>query len=234
MLKNTIVTAVFLACLISSPAPVLASAPFSRCSDTDKVCKKFEELTEAQQPEKIIAQYEADKSAAYSDEARRYIGEAYLALSSREDISPELEERYYRKALEVKHYIAYMGLYFFYYQKDQEKALGFLREYVKTGPADTVPYVILGEAELNKQNYQLADTYLRQAKKVAHAHSPRVDWLLFRANYLLKNFEFAAEMFGNAVSTGTFEKELKGLKADPRFEGIGKRPEFRKFDAFLR
>jgi hypothetical protein len=97
-----------------------------------------------------------------------------------------------------------------------------------------VPYVILGEAELNKQHYELSDRYLREAKKVAHAHSPRVDWLLFRANYLLKNYQFAAEMFGNAVAEGTFEQELKALKTDPRFEEIGMRPEFRKFDAFFR
>lgn len=234
MQKNMIVTAVFLAGIISTPAPVLASAPFSRCGDTDGVCRQFEELIEAQQPEKIISQYEADKSATYSDEAKRYIGQAYLALSSRDDISPELEEGYYRKALEVKHYIAYMGLYFFYFQKDEEKALGFLREYVKTDPKDTVPYVILGEAELGRQNYELADRYLRQGKKVAHAHSPRVDWLLFRANYLLKNYEFAAEMFGDAVTTGTFEKELKALKTDPLFEGIEGRPEFRKYSLFLK
>jgi hypothetical protein len=233
MRKSMIVTAVFLACITATPATIL-SAPFSRCGDTDRVCRQFEELLEAQQPEKIISQYEADKSATYSEEARRYIGEAYLALSSRDDISPQLEESYYHKALEVKHYIAYMGLYFFYYQKDEEKALGFLREYVKTRPKDTVPYVILGEAELNKQNYQLADTYLRQAKKVARAHSPRVDWLLFRANYLLRNYKFAAEMFGDAVRAGTFEKELKALKADARFEGIEGRPEFRKYGAFLK
>ncbi|HSB33301.1 MAG TPA: hypothetical protein VLG39_02480 [Nitrospirota bacterium] len=236
MRKYLIVTAVFLIAVVLAlmPASVFAAAPRSRCSDTDSVCKRFEALIEAQQPEKIVSQYEADKSATYSDEAKRYIGEAYLALASRDDVSPELEEGYYRKALEVKHYIAYMGLYFLYAQKDEEKALGFLREYVKTGPPDTVPYVILGEAELNKQHYELADRYLREAKKVAHAYSPRVDWLLFRANYLLKNYQFAAEMFGDAVAAGTFEQELKALKTDPRFEGIGKRAEFRKFEAFFR
>jgi tetratricopeptide (TPR) repeat protein len=221
------------AIVLAASSPVRAAAPPSRCEDADKDCKEFEQLLDAQQPEKITARYEAAKTARYSEIARRYIGEAYLALASREDITPEQELGYYEKALEVKHYIAYMGLYFFYAQKDEDRALGFLREYVKTKPPDTVPYVILGEAELNKQHYELADTYLREAKKVAHAHSPRVDWLLFRANYLLKNYQFAAEMFGNAVAAGTFEKELKALKTDPRFEGIGKRTEFRKFDAFF-
>ncbi|HSB34997.1 MAG TPA: hypothetical protein VLG39_11115 [Nitrospirota bacterium] len=221
------------AIVLAAPAPVRAAVPPSRCEDADKDCKEFEQLLEAQQPERIAARYEAAKTARYSESARRYIGEAYLALASREDITPEQELGYYQKALEVKHYIAYMGLYFFYAQKDEDKALGFLREYVKTKPPDTVPYVILGEAELNRNNYALADTYLREAKKVAHAHSPRVDWLLFRANYLLKNYQFAADLFGNAVTTGTFEKELKALKADPRFEAITGRPEFKKYGAYL-
>jgi hypothetical protein len=219
--------------VLAAPAPIQASAPASKCEDADKDCKEFEQLLDAQQPDKIIARYEAAKTAQYSAVSLRYIGDAYLLLASREDITPEQELGYYQKALGVKHYIAYMGLYFFYAQKDEEKALGFLREYVKTGPKDTVPYVILGESELNKKHYELADAYLREGKKVAHAHSPRVDWLLFRANYLLKNYQFAAEMFGNAVAAGTFEQELKALKTDPRFEGIGKLPEFRKFNAFF-
>src|SRR5512143_23069 len=216
---------------LAAPAPIQASAPASKCEDADQVCKEFEQQLEAQQPDKVIARYEAAKTAQYSAVALRYVGDAYLLLASREDITPEQELGYYQKALGVKHYIAYMGLYFFYAQKDEEKALGFLREYVKTGPKDTVPYVILGESELNKQHFELADAYLREGKKVAHAHSPRVDWLLFRTNYLLKNYQFAAEMFGNAVAAGTFEQELKALKTDPRFEGIGKRAEFRKFEA---
>jgi len=217
-------------CIIALAAPALirASAPASKCEDTDKDCKEFEQLLDAQQPEKVIARYEAAKTAQYSEIARRYIGDAYLMLASREDITPEQELGYYQKALEVKHFIAYMGLYFFYAQKDEEKALGYLREYVKTGPKDTVPYVILGESELNKKQYELADAYLRVGKKVAHAHSPRVDWLLFQANYLLGNYQFAGEMFENAVTNGTFEKEVKALSSDIRFKGIENRPEFQK------
>jgi len=213
---------------LAIPALVRASAPPSKCEDTDKDCIEFEQLLDAQQPDKVISRYEAAKTAPYSAAARRYIGDAYLLLASREDITPEQELGYYQKALEVKHFIAYMGLYFFYVQKDEEKALGFLREYVKTGPKDTVPYVILGESELNKKHYELADAYLREGKKVAHAHSPRVDWLLFQANYLMGNHQFAGEMFESAVTTGTFEKEAKALSSDVRFEGIGDRPEFRK------
>jgi hypothetical protein len=127
-----------------------------------------------------------------------------------------------------------MGLYFFYAPKDEEKALGFLREYVKTKPADTVPYVILGESELNRKHYDLADVYLREAKKVAHAHSPRVDWMLFQANYLLKHYEFAKEMFESAVTNGNFENEIKVMTTDPRFEGIDKRPEFERYQSTLK
>jgi len=205
----------------------------SHCADTDKLCKQFESLTEAQQPEQIVGQYESARTAAYSEDARRYIGSAYLALASRDNISPVQEEGYYRKALELNHYIAYMGLYFFHVQQDEEKALGFLKEYVKTKPADTVPYVILGESELNKKHYELADRYLQEAKKVAHAHSPRVDWMLFQTNYLLKNYAFAKEMFESAVTKGKFDNELKAISMDPRFEGIGSRPEFKQYQHLL-
>jgi len=203
----------------------------SRCAGADKVCKQFETFAAAEQFEKIVEQYDAKKT--YSDASRRLIGEACLALASRDNVLPELEEGYYLKALEVKHTIAYMGLYFFYAQKNEEKALGFLREYVKTKPQDTVPFSILGESELNRKNYALADSYLRQAKKVAHAHSPRVDWMLFQANYLLKNYQFAKEMFESAVTKGKFEKEIKTISTDPRFEGIGKRPEFKEYHGML-
>jgi hypothetical protein len=226
-----------IACLtlfIASAATGSASAPVSQCDDADKVCKNFEHLFEAQQPEKIAAQYEAAATTQFSESSLRYIGNAYLQLASRDNLSPEQEEGYYRKALEVKHYIAYMGLYFFYAQKNEEKALGFLREYVKTKPADTVPYVILGESELDMKHYELADAYLREGKQVAHAHSPRVDWLLFQANYLLKNYAYAKDMFASAVTKGKFEKEIRTIATDPRFEGIDKRPEFKEYQSMLK
>lgn len=98
--------------------------------------------------------------------------------------------------------------------------------YVKTKPADTVPFVILGEAELARKDYATADAYLWEAKRVAHAYSPRMDWLLFQANYLLKKYQFASEMFMNAVTKGNFENKIRVHTADSRFEGVEKRPEF--------
>jgi tetratricopeptide (TPR) repeat protein len=224
-MKPGIMIMVIFTLLITASAPSPA-APASRCEDTDTVCREFEQLTGAGRVEKIVAQYETAGGQAYSEGSRSYIGQAYLALASRDDISPELEERCYLNALKLNCTIAYMGLYFFHAQKDEEKALGFLREYVKTKPLDTVPFVILGEAELARNNYEIADSYLREAKRVAHAYSPRVDWLLFKANYLLRNYQFASEMFMNAVTKGKFESEIKALSADPRFEGIEMRPEF--------
>ncbi len=233
-MKHSITIMISITLIIAASTAGFASTPMSGCKEADKVCKEFEQFTEAQLPEKIITRYEADKNAGYSEESRRYIGQAYLALASRDDISPEQEESCYRKALELNYTVAYMGFYFLYVQKDEEKALGFLREYVKTEPADTVPYVLLGEAELNRKHYELADAYLREAKKVARAYSPRVDWLLFQANYLLKNYQFASEMFSSAVTKGKFENELKTLSSDPRFADIEKRPEFKKYRNMLK
>ncbi len=233
-MKHLITIMIVITLIVAASTTGFASTPMSGCKDADKVCKEFEQFTEAQVPEKIIAHYEADKDAKYSEGSRCYIGQAYLSLASQDGVSPEQEESYYRKALELNYTVAYMGLYFFHVQKDEEKALGFLREYVKTGPADTVPYVLLGEAELNQKHYELADAYLREAKKVARAYSPRVDWLLFKTNYLLENYRFATEMFESAVTKGKFENELKALSSDPRFEGIEKRPEFKKYRDMLK
>ncbi len=213
--------------VIVLPAAGFASAPSSRCEEKDRVCREFEQLAEAEQPGKIVEKYEeAGAEAVYSEGARFYAGQAYLALAAGDNINPAQEESCYWKALKLGNTAAYMGLYFFHVQKDEEKALGFLREYVKTGPADTVPFVILGESELDRNHYASADRYLREAKKVARAYSPRVDWLLFQANYLLKNYRFASEMLTNALAKGTFEKEIKSLSSDPRFSGIEKIPEF--------
>ncbi len=228
----TVLTIVVLVILLSTTGS--ASTPSSRCEDDDKVCREFERFAAAEQPGKIIEQYESGAGAVRSEGARFYVGQAYLALAARDDVSPAQEENYYWKALRLDCTAAYMGLYFFHVQKDEEKALGFLREYVKTNPPDTVPFVILGESELNRNNYAAADAYLREAKKVARAYSPRVDWLLFQANYLLKNYQFASEMLMNAVTKGNFEKEIKALASDPRFEGIEKRPEFQSLRKMLK
>ena len=227
------IISLLVAVMVASTAFAADPAPqASRCAGTDKICLQLEKLFEAQQFEKIVDQY--DTGMKYSDGSRYLIGSACLALASQDNITPVQEESYYRGALQVKHYIAYMGLYFLYAQKNEEKALGFLREYIKTKPADTVPYAILGESELSKKNYELADSYLREAKKLAHAHSPRVDWMLFQANYLLKNYQFAKDMFESAVTNGKFEKELKAISTDSRFDGIERRPEFKQYQAMFK
>jgi tetratricopeptide (TPR) repeat protein len=218
---------------IAAAALAANAAPqASRCAESDKICRQFEKLAQGQQFEKIVDRY--DTGTQYSSEARSLIGEACMALASRPNITPAEEESFYLGALQVKHSIAYMGLYFLYAQKDEAKALGFLREYIKTKPADTVPYAILGETELNNKNYELADAYLRQAKKVANVYSPRIDWMLFQTNYLLQNYQFAKEMFASAITYGKFEKELRAVAADQRFDGIDKRPEFKQYQSMLR
>ncbi|OGW48080.1 MAG: hypothetical protein A2078_03800 [Nitrospirae bacterium GWC2_57_9] len=199
----------------------------SRCKATDKVCRDFEALADAEQFEAIAGK--VDKSEKYSQGSRHYIGRAYLALAASENNTPQQEEAFCRKALEFGASQAYMGLYFIHVQKNEEQALGYLREYVKTKPADSVPYVILGESELGKKNYHLADAYLREAKRLSRANSPGVDWMLFQANYLLGNYQYASEVLDRALKNGNgrFEQELRMLSSDARFQGIAKRPEFR-------
>lgn len=202
----------------------------SLCHDKDAVCKEFETLVQNEQYTAAISKI--DPKAAYSETTRQYIGKAYLGLAAAENNTPEQEEQYCRKALEYGAVQAYMGLYFVTVQKDPEAALGYLRQYVATNPRDSVPYVILGEAELAKNHYREADAFLRASKKVARANSPRVDWMLFKANYLLGNYEDAARMFESATASGQFDGQVKELASDVRFSGIGNRTEFKKFPQF--
>jgi tetratricopeptide (TPR) repeat protein len=199
------------------------------CVKTDTVCREFEQLAETGQFDALIKKI--DTTAQYSEDSRRLIGKTYLALAGREEATPEQEEAFCRKALEYGSTQAYMGLYFIHARKDQEKALGFLRQYIETKPVDSVPYVILGESELEKKNYKLADTYLRESKKVARARSARVDWMLFQVSYLLGNYQYAGEIIESAMINGKVDEKLKALGADERFRGIEKRPEFKKFFA---
>jgi len=199
----------------------------SLCPDKDAVCREFETLVQNEQYTAAIGKI--DPKAAYSETTRQYIGKAYLGIASAENNTPEQEERYCRKALEYGAVQAYMGLYFITVQKDPDAALGYLRQYVAAKPRDSVPYVILGEAELVKGRYQEADALLRASKNVARANSPRVDWMLFKADYLLGNFGDAARMFESAVASGQFDSQVKELASDPRFSGIGNRAEFKKF-----
>ncbi len=216
---------VILALLAFFGAPQGFASQASPCN-FDKTCREFERLAEAEQYEKIIEK--AGPAGNHSEGARRYIGRAYLALASREGTTPEQEEQYCRKALEYGFAQAYMGLYFLYAQKDAEAALGFLRQYVATRPKDSVPYVILGESELEKKEYKLADAYLREAKKVGRSYSAHLDWLLFQTNYLLGNYAYAGERLESALAQEKFRDEFKTLTSDPRFAGIEKRPEFKK------
>jgi tetratricopeptide (TPR) repeat protein len=152
-----------------------------------------------------------------------------LGLAPAENNTPEQEEQYCRKALEYGAIQAYMGLYFITVQKDPEAALAYLRQYVSSKPRDSVPYVILGEAELEKGHFQEADDLLRASKTVARANAPRVDWMLFKANYLMGKFDDAARLFATAVASGQFDTQVKELASDVRFQSIGKRPEFKNF-----
>ena len=199
----------------------------SLCADKDLFCKDFETLVQNEQYDKVIGKI--DPREAYSEMARQFIGRAYLGIASAENNTPKQEEQYCKKALKYGAVQAYMGLYFITVQESPETALGYLRKYVATKPGDSVPYVILGEAELEQRHYKEADSYLRESKKVARAHSPRVDFLLFQANYLLGNFADASQMLENALSSGQFDKYVSSLSADARFSGIGSRPEFKKF-----
>lgn len=215
---------ILLFAFLLAPAVVQAASWAPDCKASDEPCKTFQKQLWDGKFEAIAAAAAPD--AKYSEEARYYIGKAYLGLAGNEKNTPEQEEAYCRKALEYGQTQAYMGLYFLTADKDPKKALGYLREYVSTKPGDAVPYVILGESELEKGNYREADALLKESKKVGKARSSRVDWLLFQTNYLAKDYSFASEMLGNALQFGKFERELRELMADKRFEGIEDRPEF--------
>jgi len=199
-----------------------------QCPEKDEQCKEFARLAEAEQYDKIIGAIDAKKT--YSDASRSIIGQAYLMMAGRETNTPEQEEQFCRKALEYGSTSAYMGLYFIYASKDAEAAFGFLKQYIATKPRDSVPYVILGEAELEKKNYQAADAYLREARKVARGQSANLDWLSFQAGYLTGDYAYAGSMLESAMKRPEYEKELRSLIADPRFSGMEKRPEFKQYE----
>jgi len=209
---------------ISGQSIALAAGP--SCYEKDALCKEFASLTEAEQYDRIIAKI--DTKTAYSEEAKAFIGQAYLAIAGRETNTPEQEEQFCLKALEYGATSAYMGLYFIHAGQNEEKAIGFLRQYIMTSPKDSVPYVLMGEYELSKQNYEDANLYLREAKRVARGHSTNLDWMLFQVSYLLGDYTYASTMLDSALAQGQFVNELRSLSADPRFADLSKRPEFRK------
>ena len=231
-MKKTIITAfsVFTIMLLSPANNGMAAD--STCPEHDAACKEFAMLAEKNQFERIIEQVDAAK--VYSSAARGYIGQAYLMLAGNERNTQEQEEQFCRKALEYGSTSAYMGLYFIYSGQNTEAALGYLKQYVATKPGDPVPYVLLGESELEKKNYQAANTYLREAKRIARGHSAHLDWMLFRVNYILGDFAYAGAVLDGAMADGQYVKEFKTLASDPLFEGMVKRPEFRKYEIMVK
>jgi tetratricopeptide (TPR) repeat protein len=202
------------------------------CEQQDTLCRSFSTFAAHGQYYKIIAQ--ASPDGTYSAAAREMIGRAYLMMAGKETNTPEQEEIYCRKALEYGATAAYMGLYFIHAGNDAEKAIAFLKQYVTTGPRDTVPYVLLGEYELEQGRSAAAREYLLEARKVARGRSANLDWLLFQANYLLGDYAAASEMLDSAILQGQPMAELKSLMTDPRFLGIETRPEFRQFEPVIK
>ena len=197
------------------------------CSSKDAPCREFAKLAEAGQFEKLIARVDGRKT--YSSSARAVIGQAYLMIAGREGNTPAQEEQFCLKALEYGATSAYMGLYFIHAGQNEEKALGYLKQYVATGPKDSVPFVLLGEAEMNRKNYPASYTYLREAKKVARGASVNTDWLLFQASYLTGDYATASTMLDSSFAQGKTVGDLKSLVGDPRFSDMGKHQQFRKF-----
>lgn len=230
MQKHFIGTVMAVGIIISGLSHALATE--SPCSAQDSACKEFSTLAAAEQYDKIIGKADAAKS--YSPAARSYIGQAYLMIAGRENNTPEQEEQFCLKALEYGATSAYMGLYFIHAGRNEEKALGFLKQYIATQPRDSVPYVLLGQAEMDKENYAAANAHLRQARSVARGHSANLDWMLFQVNYLLGDFSYASAMLDSALTQDHFANELKSLSADPRFEGLSLKPEFRKYEPMIK
>lgn len=203
----------------------LAAEP--SCSTKDAACREFAKLAEAGQFEKLVARVDARK--VYSGDSMALIGQAFLMLAGKEGNTPQQEEQFCLKALEYGATSAYMGLYFIHAGQDDEKALGYLKLYVATNPKDSVPFALLGEAEMNKKDYAASYDYLREAKKVARGTSVNTDWLLFQASYLTGDYHTASAMLDSSFSQGKTVGDLKSLVSDPRFSDMGKRQQFRKF-----
>jgi tetratricopeptide (TPR) repeat protein len=226
--KIFIILAVF-GLIIAGHAGVQAG---ENCTAKDTACREFAKLAETEQFDRIIEM--ADASNKHSEAARSYIGQAYLMVAGRETNTPEQEEQLCLKALEYGATSAYMGLYFIHAGQNPDKAIGYLKQYVATKPKDSVPYVLLGEAEMDKENYETANLYLREAKAVARGHSTNLAWMLFQVNYLLGDFAYASVMLEGALAQGQFISELRSLAADPRYADIDKRPEFRKYESIIK
>ena len=230
-MKKHIIGFTLAAVLIISGQSIAMAAGVS-CPEKDTACKEFAALATADQFDKIIEK--VDAKTTYSEAARSIIGQAYLMVAGRETNTPEQEEQFCLKALDFGATSAYMGLYFINASQNEEKALDFLRQYIMTSPKDSVPYVILGEAEMAKENYEDANLYLRMAKTVARGHSANLDWMLFQVSYLLGDFTYASAMLDGALAHGQFANELRSLSASPLYADISLRPEFKKFEPMIK
>lgn len=204
----------------------------STCTENDAACRQFAILAENNQFERVIEQ--VDAATVYTAAARGYIGQAYLMLAGKEGNTLEQEEQLCRKALEFGSTSAYMGLYFIYSDRDTEVALGYLKQYIATKPADAIPYILLGDAEMEKKNYEAANAYLREAKRIARRQSVHLDWMLFRVNYILGNYAYAGSALDGAMADGQYVKEFRALATDPLYEGMIKMPEFRKYETMMK
>jgi len=209
-----------------------AMAAGSTCSAKDAACKEFSMLAAADQFDKIIEK--VDAKTTYSEAARSYIGQAYLMVAGRETNTPQQEEQFCLKALEYGATSAYMGLYFIQSGQDPDKALEYLYQYIMTDPKDSVPYVLLGEAEMEKENFEDANLYFRAAKTRARGHSTNLDWMLFQVNYVLGDFAYASAMLDGALTQGQYVNELRSLSANPFFADLSTRPEFKKYVPLLK
>lgn len=230
MKKIVIIMVVAVVIVLAGLSAAVAAVPGTECMK-DRACQEFARLAENDQFDAILAK--VDPNATYSSAAKDIIGQAYLMIAGKEGNTPEQEEMYCRKALEYGATSAYMGLYFIHAGENTEEALGYLREYVATKPNDAVPYVLLGESELEKGNYATARTLLENAKKLARGRSSHLDWLLFQAAYLTGDYALASNLLDSAIKQGYSVNDLKTLLSDPRFNGLEKRPEFRKCALFL-
>ena len=93
--------------IAGSSAPLAAD---KACAGNDPVCIEFANLAAAEQYDRIIDSVSA--TTTYSDEAKSYIGQAYLAIAGRETNTPAQEEQFCLKALEYGATSAYMGFGF--------------------------------------------------------------------------------------------------------------------------
>jgi len=193
---------------------------------SDDICKKLEKQYFKKEYDKIVSA--VDPKERYSEGSIFYIGMSYTILAEKSS-SLQARDKLYRDAIAVKYYPAYMSLYNLYREKNPETAMVFVNEYVKTNPSDSAPFLVLGEAQFNKKNYSEADKYLRKARKLSKGHTSEIDWLLFKANYILGNYAFASKMFESAIAQSRFTEEIRAIKSDPGFVGIESRPEFKQY-----